>query len=818
MHTNILTWSDLTLTNKNTTILNKEAGKIKQHTLIALLGPSGAGKTSLLNALAGRVPSGIRISGSVMLFDKPRDMDKWPTEVAYVEQNFYAYMNQTVYETIAFSARLRSKSAEVNENKQSDIENEINEVRRDKFDDNSKENDKTSCSSNKKNVEIVSGKNLSKTNDELTCNYDSENFDKINKSLSKDSLDNKNSKEQYSIAKDKGDNNSQFNRKKRPKKSFDNLEDNSYKNGSYKKENRKESKVVTKKDGLICEKRISNNEENGTDFSFNKSNTNTPIGYKNEKIFFDKNKQNNENEKKNLNKNNFSINNSENEYKTLERNESEINETSYTSSLDNEVNKIIKMLGLKKSSNTKLKSISGGELKRVSIGTELVGNPLLLFLDEPTSGLDSFSALNLIEMLKKLSKHSTILMTVHQPSYKMSTYFDSIHVLSQGNTIFQGSIDNCIIFFRKAGYSLPENTNPCDYFLDLIAVDYTSEKSSKESLKRIEKLKQKWLDTINNRNSDYNEITTEVDINRTQSHKGTTQNDKKHNFLILYFLGFFSIFKGFYTKPTFLILWRRNVIELLRDRRYLIINIVQKLVFTLLLGLAYLQLGYSAESVLSRTGVIFFILINALFGTAGPIFNIFPSEKKIIYRERKSGLYDGITAYFAKYLALIIFDIGFYLPYIAAVYWMTGLNPNAGRFFIFLIIIISSVIFATSLGLTIGTISPSEKFAQVLGTTSLIIFIVFGGGFNNPDTIPGWLRWLIWISPVNYAFRAAMNNQYRGLQFEGTTGNQILAKQGIDYPGVWSCLFGLWGLTAACLLFGAFSLHFLTRIKLKLKD
>ncbi|KAM0675203.1 hypothetical protein GVAV_001547 [Gurleya vavrai] len=149
---------------------------------------------------------------------------------------------------------------------------------------------------------------------------------------------------------------------------------------------------------------------------------------------------------------------------------------------------------------------------------------------------------------------------------------------------------------------------------------------------------------------------------------------------------------------------------------------------------------------------------------------------------------------------------------------MTGLNPNAGRFFIFLIIMLSSVLFASSIGLTVGTVSPNEKFSQVLGTTSIIVFVIFGGGFNNPNTIPGWLRWIIWISPVNYAFRGAMNNQYSGLQFEGSSGSSILKSRGIDYPGVWSCLFGLWGLTGACILIGSFSLHYLTKVKLKLKE
>lgn len=53
--------------------------------------------------------------------------------------------------------------------------------------------------------------------------------------------------------------------------------------------------------------------------------------------------------------------------------------------------------------NNQIRGISGGERKRTSIGVELLTNPSLIFLDEPTTGLDSTTALQVIELLKKLA-------------------------------------------------------------------------------------------------------------------------------------------------------------------------------------------------------------------------------------------------------------------------------------------------------------------------------------------------------------------------------------------------------------------------------
>jgi ABC-type multidrug transport system ATPase subunit len=61
-----------------------------------------------------------------------------------------------------------------------------------------------------------------------------------------------------------------------------------------------------------------------------------------------------------------------------------------------------------------LKGISGGERKRTAIATELITDPSLIFLDEPTTGLDSYTATQIMHLLKNLAESGrTIIQTIH---------------------------------------------------------------------------------------------------------------------------------------------------------------------------------------------------------------------------------------------------------------------------------------------------------------------------------------------------------------------------------------------------------------------
>jgi ABC-2 type transport system ATP-binding protein len=79
-----------------------------------------------------------------------------------------------------------------------------------------------------------------------------------------------------------------------------------------------------------------------------------------------------------------------------------------------DVDEVIELVGLAEKRDARVKTLSGGQKRRLDLGVALVGDPDLVFLDEPTTGFDPAarrSAWELVRALRALGK--TILLTTH---------------------------------------------------------------------------------------------------------------------------------------------------------------------------------------------------------------------------------------------------------------------------------------------------------------------------------------------------------------------------------------------------------------------
>jgi ABC-2 type transport system ATP-binding protein len=79
-----------------------------------------------------------------------------------------------------------------------------------------------------------------------------------------------------------------------------------------------------------------------------------------------------------------------------------------------DVDEVVALVGLQKKASARVKSLSGGQKRRLDLGIALIGDPDLVFLDEPTTGFDPQARRAAWEMIRSLrSLGKTVLLTTH---------------------------------------------------------------------------------------------------------------------------------------------------------------------------------------------------------------------------------------------------------------------------------------------------------------------------------------------------------------------------------------------------------------------
>jgi ABC-2 type transport system ATP-binding protein len=103
------------------------------------------------------------------------------------------------------------------------------------------------------------------------------------------------------------------------------------------------------------------------------------------------------------------------------------------------VDEVIDLVGLREKRDARVKTLSGGQKRRLDLGVALVGDPDLVFLDEPTTGFDPAARRAAWEMIRSLrSLGKTILLTTHYLD-EAEQLADRVAVLREGRIVLEGT-------------------------------------------------------------------------------------------------------------------------------------------------------------------------------------------------------------------------------------------------------------------------------------------------------------------------------------------------------------------------------------------
>ncbi len=103
------------------------------------------------------------------------------------------------------------------------------------------------------------------------------------------------------------------------------------------------------------------------------------------------------------------------------------------------VDEVISLVGLDEKADARIKTLSGGQQRRLDVGLGIVGRPELLFLDEPTTGLDPSGRRDSWELIRRLaSEGTTVLLTTHYMD-EVEALADRVAVLSNAQIVATGT-------------------------------------------------------------------------------------------------------------------------------------------------------------------------------------------------------------------------------------------------------------------------------------------------------------------------------------------------------------------------------------------
>jgi ABC-2 type transport system ATP-binding protein len=103
------------------------------------------------------------------------------------------------------------------------------------------------------------------------------------------------------------------------------------------------------------------------------------------------------------------------------------------------VPEVLGKIGLTEKADAKVKTLSGGQMRRLDLGLGIIGNPELLFLDEPTTGFDPSARREAWEVVRAMTgQGTTVILTTHYMD-EADELADRVAVIRKGQIVAEGT-------------------------------------------------------------------------------------------------------------------------------------------------------------------------------------------------------------------------------------------------------------------------------------------------------------------------------------------------------------------------------------------
>ncbi|QKX59307.1 uncharacterized protein TRUGW13939_06439 [Talaromyces rugulosus] len=403
--------------------------------------------------------------------------------------------------------------------------------------------------------------------------------------------------------------------------------------------------------------------------------------------------------------------------------------------------------------------ISGGEKKRVSIAEAMITKASTQCWDNSTRGLDASTALEYVQSLRSLTDmaHVSTLVALYQAAESLYDLFDKVVLIEEGRCAYFGRTVDAKAYFENLGFECPPRWTTPDFLTSVSDPHARRVKSGWED--RIPRTAEEFESAYLNSDEralavkDVEDFKKELDKQQLDR-EAARKKIKQRNFTLSF-------------QKQVLALTKRQFLVMTGDKQSLYGKWCMLLFQALIVGSLFYNLQPNSTGVFPRGGVMFFMLLfNSLLALAELTATF--SSRPILMKHKSFSFYRPSAYALAQVVVdmpLVLFQV---VLFDIVVYFMANLSRTASQFFISLLFLFILTMTLYSFFRAVGALCPSLDVATRVTGVALQALIVYTGYLIPPWKMHPWLKWLIWINPVQYAFEALMGNEFHHLNIECT--------------------------------------------------
>ncbi|CCG84810.1 protein of unknown function [Taphrina deformans PYCC 5710] len=453
---------------------------------------------------------------------------------------------------------------------------------------------------------------------------------------------------------------------------------------------------------------------------------------------------------------------------------------------------LLRSMGIEHTHDTKVgneyvRGVSGGERKRVSIIETLASRASVMSWDNSTRGLDASTALQYTKAIRAMTDILGLssIVTLYQAGNAIFDLFDKVLILDEGKQLFYGPRAAARPFMENLGFFCDDAANVGDYLTGVVVpTERRIIPGYENKFPRTADAIQAAYDVSEIKSKVISELTypqsrgAQIYVEEFKSAIGSDKHKSlpKKSPLTVSFMAQVR----WCVARQYQILWG--------DKTSLIIKQVSTLVQALIAGSLFYNAPNNSAGLFIKSGSIFFALLyNALLAIS-EVTDSF-AGRPVLAKHKNFAFFHPAAfclAQIAADIPVLLFQVSHFT---IVLYFMTGLEASAAKFFTFWIIIFAAAMCMTAFFRAVGAAFPTFDDASKFSGFMLGAYIVYTGYLIPKTSMHPWFVWIYWIDPLAYGFSALLSNEFHGKTID-CVGPYLAPNYAANYanPAYQSCM------------------------------